>query len=168
MKGIALSIETIVIVIVAVLVLLVIVIFFTGGFTPNEQGIVLRSNQNRYCSQYVNIAGDCEKTNYALYDECNENVNCLLREIADVGYKLGYSSCISNTRASLSCIRECCRNFCETEGNDCVIDGKGKCFDAGPECSEIQENVNGEVITYKDPLDDYVCRADQQCCIPSS
>ncbi|MCX6819555.1 MAG: hypothetical protein NT129_06185 [Candidatus Aenigmarchaeota archaeon] len=154
MKGISLSIETIVIVIVAVLVLIVIVIFFSGGFTPSSQSIVLRSQQNNLCSQYVNIAGDCETENKELNEDCDKGT-CLLKDISKVCNSLGYNSCISGTAAGLFCIQQCCSNFC-LETNACVADGRGKCIDAISDCS------NG----YKKD-DHYVCGEGQECCIPS-
>ena len=114
MKGLSLSIETIVIVIVAVLVLIVIVIFFSGGFTPSEQSIVLRAQQNNLCSQYVNIAGDCENEDEGLKEECTEteNEDCFLKDISKVCYRLGYNYCVEGIQAGLPCIQQCCSNFC--------------------------------------------------------
>ncbi len=157
MKGISLSIETIVIVIVAVLVLIVIVIFFSGGFTPSSQNIVLRAQQNNLCSQYVNIAVDCKTANQALKAECVGDPKCLMKDISDVCSKLGYNSCSSGTIASLPCIQQCCSNFC-LETNACVADGRGNCVDAGSPCPTHYK---------KDTEKIYVCGVDEDCCIPS-
>lgn len=70
LKGISLSIETIVIIIVCVLVLVVVVLFFTGVFNPGaktageqsslskeclEWGWHFYSNESYNCSNYTNL-----------------------------------------------------------------------------------------------------------------
>ena len=104
MKGISLPINSIIIIILAVLVLVALLFFFTSGFTPGEQNILLKSQQTNFCSKYANLDPTCNDP-----DSVDPSIT---KEIARIGDKLGYPPCVEGSPAINACVKECCSTFC--------------------------------------------------------
>ncbi len=52
LKGVSLSIQTIIIIVISVLVLAVIVLFFTGTFNPAAEGLTSEANLQKECNKW--------------------------------------------------------------------------------------------------------------------
>ena len=156
MKGISLSVNTIIIIVLAVIVLLALALLFSGAFTPGQNEIMLKSQQATLCSHYLNFVPECDITTGV-----DDNT---LKEIARVGDALGYGSCTAGQKASVSCVQECCRTYCS--GNVLCDDD-----DVGGTCYIFGEESDCEADDgHKDEA--YICpntenNEAQFCCVPN-
>ncbi|MBI5133612.1 MAG: hypothetical protein HZA83_02765 [Thaumarchaeota archaeon] len=119
MKGISLSIETIIILVLAITVLTVLLMFFTSTEAPVENKIKLLNEQRELCYKYVETDQKC-----AGKDGKNEapvtgvNVNLNIDKLLDTCNKLETQKCgkkgdtLSDDREKLTCIQNCCRMYC--------------------------------------------------------
>ncbi len=107
-KGISLPVETTVIIVIAVIVLVALLFFFSGTVNPGIDRIKLESQKATLCSDYVFVDTECENVGKFLAVKDSKT----LKELADVGKKLGNSKCNTET-ASIECIKQVCVTFCQ-------------------------------------------------------
>ncbi len=72
LKGVSLSIQTIIIIVISVLVLAVIVLFFTGIFNPAAEGLTSEANLQKECLDWRRYSYDYDhfdSTNYPGLEE---------------------------------------------------------------------------------------------------
>ena len=106
MKGISLSIETIVVIVLAVIVLTALLAFFLGIWNPNANEAQLQADKTRLCGRYSSLYPDC--------DNIGTDSEDLRRNISSVCSRLGFSSCFGGSPASISCIEQCCYIYCSS------------------------------------------------------
>lgn len=70
LKGVSLSIETIIIIVICVLVLVVVILFFTGIFNPSGEGLTSEANLWRECMDWQKSGFDY--TEFDNYPGLNE------------------------------------------------------------------------------------------------
>ena len=106
MKGVSLSIETIVILILAVIVLAAMLIFFSGTTNPATDTLRATRIQTESCGAYVRKDPDC--TDIGINDVPPD----VKQHIADACKTLeGYPECDTGSQ-DINCIRSCCKTFC--------------------------------------------------------
>lgn len=76
LKGVSLSVETIIIIVICILVLAVIVLFFTGVFNPAGKGITSEANLQKECNEwrehfYSNESFNCSSSPQNYPNLCN-------------------------------------------------------------------------------------------------
>ncbi len=131
LKGVSLSIQTIIIIVISVLVLAVIVLFFTGTFNPAAEGLTSEANLQKECLDWRRYSYDYDhfdSTNYPGLEEkfdgaitakayCTSSSTKVILEECDL------DDCTGPPMADDVC---CCKNNCDS----------GKCDWYDESCSE--------------------------------
>ena len=120
MKGISLSIQTVVIFILAAAVVGIVLIFLVSGTSETMDVVTAKGEQARLCNAYA-VSHNCE-------GEATQELKHVCAVLKDE-----YPACASDQ--GLACIHECCELFCgdvtvstvETEG--CCAFPDGTCGD---------------------------------------
>jgi len=108
MKGVSLSIETIVILILAVIVLSAMLIFLSGTTNPAAETLRATRIQTESCAAYVRNDPDC--TGFRIND-VSPDVKQNIAEACNI--LQGYNECKSSGDvANIACVRSCCKTFC--------------------------------------------------------
>src|SRR3989344_8754875 len=106
MKGVSLSIETIVILILAVIVLAAMLIFLSGTTNPAAETLRATRIQTESCAAYVRNDPDC--TDIGIQDVAVD----VKQNIAEACNILqGYNECRGKSQADTACVRGCCKSF---------------------------------------------------------
>ena len=107
MKGVSLSIETIVILILAVIVLAAMLVFFSGTTNPAADTLRATRMQTESCAAYVRKDPDC--TDIGIND-VPPDVKQKIAEACNI--LQGYDECRGQPPTNIACVRSCCKTFC--------------------------------------------------------
>lgn len=146
MKGISLSIQTVVIFILAAAVVVILLMFFISGSSETMDTITAKGRQARLC------------ITYATNQECQGTASPELERVC-AALKDEYPLC---TSATPECIQQCCKTYCEGAEAlpDCESLSRHSCLPrdyAGDDCSGASlYNVPGDGQC-EDP-DDVCCK----------
>jgi len=115
LKGIALSIETVVLIVLAAIVVTVLLAFLMGVINPADNEIKFLQKQQRACGEIVQIDPQCGVNR-------DGNVDPRISEVVSDQLMAGNPPPCSDERPScnptgsgsdvLNCLRSCCRTFC--------------------------------------------------------
>ena len=101
MKGISLTIESIVIIVLALLVLAALFLFFGGIFTPSKDNIYNTAEHARWCKEYISLHPDCEGDSRIQGTNIQTKLDAL---------------CTNFEGANK--YRDCCASFCGESGDE--------------------------------------------------
>ena len=105
MKGISLTIETIVIIILALVALAALLAFFFLIFLPGQEDLENKAKQSQWCVEYTSIDPDCNE--YDLVDSMNDEIT---GNLDDACTALGFGS---GSCTDAACISDCCMQWCK-------------------------------------------------------
>jgi hypothetical protein len=129
MKGMSLSLETIVLLVIMAIVLSALLMFFTGIFNPSKSKVDIMRNTQTYCMKYISYDSNCDSAvitdvfkgqassilGTRRFEDAKQGLNGILDNICGQPKNepyCGQAFTGKSAQVAISCIQQCCAGYC--------------------------------------------------------